>query len=310
MTAAELFAELTAQGFCLEVCDAGIGIDPASRLTDVQIQAIREHKPQLIVLLRGEPPPSAKQPQPEKPCRKKPKRVARSKATVGTDGVQPPAHGDTGADNATSGRRTVPAPAVFKAEAAWIPPCPMCGSPPPGSPNCLRCKGRAELERTRETRPKPPEYDIPNYPLCQRCWSKGYAACGPCQGAHNPALRDWEGSQNQWGFPNLRPLTAEEQSWSWRRCEVCFNPFQGPRYGIPNVCPTCRAGPAICPDCGGRDRAHLRVCRFFITNVNPLACDVCGNPLTSGVWCRHCHLKEYESIFYDLWLLKSQIANS
>jgi hypothetical protein len=34
MTATELLAELTQQGFCLDACDDGIGIKPASRLTD------------------------------------------------------------------------------------------------------------------------------------------------------------------------------------------------------------------------------------------------------------------------------------
>ena len=50
MTAAELLAELIAQGFCLDVCDGGIGVVPVSQLTDAQIQAIRERKAELRLL--------------------------------------------------------------------------------------------------------------------------------------------------------------------------------------------------------------------------------------------------------------------
>src|SRR5262249_20116568 len=183
---------------------------------------------------------------------------------------------------------------VLKAEAsaAWIPPCPMCQWPPPGSSACLRCKGIAELVRARkarsQTNEKPPADGIPNSPLCSRCWSLGYAACGPCGAAHNPALRDWDGSYTKYGFPRLRPLTEDERSWAWSRCHVCYNPYQGPRFVIPNLCPTCRAGPAICTECGGRDRAHLRVCRRYIQDTTPVACGKCGKPLPSNEWCDHC----------------------
>src|SRR5262249_30237258 len=145
----------------------GIGIEPASKLNDAQTQAIRQHKTELMVLLRGEPPPTAQELQPENPRRKKLKRVARPKAAVATDFVQKATLPEA---NPTSGQPTAPVQAVRKAEVAWTPPCPMCSLPPPGSPNCLRCKGRAELERARKARPKAAEDDIPNYPLCQRCW--------------------------------------------------------------------------------------------------------------------------------------------
>ncbi len=213
--------------------------------------------------------------------------------------VAPPASGILGLDGKRRGARPAPEqPAAAAVEAAsqaeapaeWTPPRPMCSLPPPGSPTCLRCNGATELELARRARAKsmPPRDGIPNFPLCQRCWSMGCAACGPCGAAHNPALRDWDGSYTRYGFPKLRPLTEEERSWAWRRCEVCWSPFQGPRYGIPNMCPTCRAGPAICPRCGGRDRAHLRVCPYFIPDTTHVACGQCGNPLASNGLCHLC----------------------
>src|SRR5262249_23117399 len=94
------------------------------------------------------------------------------------------------------------------AQPAWDPPSPLCDLRPPGSPHCLRCKGIAELERARkarsQTKAKPPADAVPNFPLCSRCWSLGYAACGPCGAAHNPALRDWDGAYTEHSFPRLR----------------------------------------------------------------------------------------------------------
>src|SRR5262249_5694900 len=81
MTAPELLAELTAQGFCLDVRDDGIGMEPASQLTDAQIQAIREHKVELRILLRGEPAPKAQVTAPNKTKRKPRKRVTKAPVT-------------------------------------------------------------------------------------------------------------------------------------------------------------------------------------------------------------------------------------
>jgi hypothetical protein len=55
MTAAELLADLTRQGFNLAPEGDGIGVRPARRLTEQQQEAIRAHKPALLTLLAAPP---------------------------------------------------------------------------------------------------------------------------------------------------------------------------------------------------------------------------------------------------------------
>jgi hypothetical protein len=184
MTAAQLLAELTAQGFSLEACEDGIGVVPASRLTNAQFRAIRAHKAELLVLLRAGAPPTAQRTHPEKRRRKGKKRVAAPKAAVASGGHsgQPPC-------------RPEPAP-------------------------------EAVSERKR---PKPP--------LCQSCWQRGNPNCTACSLAYDSSLALGPDGV----LYRVRPQT-EEDRLDWRRCEVCHNPFQAPRFGSPNVCPECRNG--------------------------------------------------------------------
>jgi hypothetical protein len=300
MTAAELLANLTGQGFRLVARDDGIGVKPGSRLTEAQIRAIRNHKAELLALLRAGVPSKAPKARQRKKQTKAQKRVAEPKA-----GARP---NENRGQPAASSKGALPAqeepneekPELRKPSAAdsvhterraevptaWTSLCPMCQLPPPGFPTCLRCNGVAELESARRTRSKAlarlPVDGIPNSPLCPTCSSLGYASCADCLLAHDPTL-----VRDDSMIRHVRARTAEESSWTWRRCEVCFDPFQGPRFGIPNMCPTCRAGPAICSLCGGRDRAHLQVCRRYIQDTTPLACGRCGYPLASGA-CRRC----------------------
>ena len=51
MGAPELLQHLRGAGFTIDAVDGGIRVAPASALTDAQRQAIRTHKPQLLVLL-------------------------------------------------------------------------------------------------------------------------------------------------------------------------------------------------------------------------------------------------------------------
>jgi hypothetical protein len=60
LTAALLLADLTRQGFRLDACDDGIGVVPASKLTDAQRLEIRENKDELLALLRAGKPSTAK----------------------------------------------------------------------------------------------------------------------------------------------------------------------------------------------------------------------------------------------------------
>ena len=285
MKAAELLADLRGQGFCLDACDDGIAVDPASRLTNAQIQAIREQKEELLALLRAGAPATAEGTTRKKRRGKTQKRVAAKKPVVRpmAKSERPPA-----GDGKPEPRKRCVADAVqAEAPPAWTPTCPMCGLPPPGSPTCLRCKGLAELEAARRarshTRTTSPNDGIPNVPLCSQCWSLGYASCAECQLAHDPTLQ-WDG----YILCQVRAKTEVERSWSWRRCDVCYDPFQGPRFGIPNLCPTCRAGPAICSLCGGRDRAHLRECKRYVEGTTPQACNLCGRPAACGTRCNRC----------------------
>jgi hypothetical protein len=183
MTAAQLLAELTARGFSLEAREDGIGVVPASRLTETQFQAIRAHKADLLVLLRAGAPPTAQRTLPKKRRRNGKKRVVAPKAAVapGRDSGQPPC-------------RPGPAP-----------------EPVP--------------ERKR---PKPP--------LCPSCWQRGDPNCTTCSLAYDSSLALGPDGV----LYRVRPQT-EEDRLSWRRCEVCHNPFQAPRFASPNVCSECRA---------------------------------------------------------------------
>src|SRR5215468_10924407 len=92
MTAAQLLAKLTAQGFSLEACDDGIAVVPASRVTEAQIRAIRRHEAELLVLLRVGSPPTAEEAMRNNIRKKVRKPVAASKAAVvpSGDGGPPP----------------------------------------------------------------------------------------------------------------------------------------------------------------------------------------------------------------------------
>jgi hypothetical protein len=63
VTAAELLAELVGLGFRLAVRGNDIGVAPAGRLTDAQRQVIREHKAELLALLRAGEPAAAEGPE-------------------------------------------------------------------------------------------------------------------------------------------------------------------------------------------------------------------------------------------------------
>lgn len=89
MTAAELLDDLTGRGFRLEACDDGIGVVPASRLIDTQIEAIREHKTELLVLLRSGAPPAV-----QKTASKRKQRKTRKRVAVPKNLVQPIGQGE------------------------------------------------------------------------------------------------------------------------------------------------------------------------------------------------------------------------
>ena len=138
MTAPELLAESTAQGFCLDVCDEGIGIEPASKLTDAQPQAVREHKVELRILIRGEPSPEAQVTATEKRKRKLRKRVAKTAVQKVRHEEQPP---------------TIPQAALPPAEVA-------ASSEPVEAPaaverTCCRCG------------------EVGHHPQAERCWHCG-----------------------------------------------------------------------------------------------------------------------------------------
>jgi hypothetical protein len=86
VTAASLLAELIRQGFRLDASDDGIGVVPASKLTDALRWAIREHKTELLVLLRRDVPPTGQVPAPKRKQRTSRKRAAVPKASVQPNG--------------------------------------------------------------------------------------------------------------------------------------------------------------------------------------------------------------------------------
>jgi hypothetical protein len=182
MTAAQLLAELTTQGFCLEACEDGIAVVPASQLTETQVQAIRRHKAELLVLLRVGSPPTAEEAPRNNRQEKAQKSVAAPKAAIVPSGDGGP---------------------------------PLCKPGP--APEAI----------PERTRPKPP--------LCSTCWQLGYPNCTPCSLAYDSSL-----ALGPDGVLYRVRLQTEEDRLDWRRCEVCHDPFQAPRFGSPNVCPECR----------------------------------------------------------------------
>jgi len=80
-----------------------------------------------------------------------------------------------------------------------------------------------------------PERKRPKPPLCSTCWQLGYPNCRTCCLAYDSSLELGPDGE----LYRVR-LQTEEDRLDWRRCEVCHNPFQAPRYGSPNVCPECR----------------------------------------------------------------------
>lgn len=54
MTADRILADLRAAGFTLTVNDGHLEVGPGSRLTAEQVAAIKQHRDELITLLRGD----------------------------------------------------------------------------------------------------------------------------------------------------------------------------------------------------------------------------------------------------------------
>src|SRR5262249_24885533 len=127
MTAAALLAELTAQGFCLDARNDRIGVVPASRLTNAQIQAIRKHKTELLPLLRAGAPPTA-----QRPARKKRQGKANMPVEAPKEAVAPGGH------DAQLPCKPSPVPEVIPKHKRPKPPlCQSCRQR--GSPNCPAC---------------------------------------------------------------------------------------------------------------------------------------------------------------------------
>jgi hypothetical protein len=62
LTANELLADLTRQGFRLDACEDRVGVEPASKLTESQRQPIRESKEELLALLKPATKPRSQPP--------------------------------------------------------------------------------------------------------------------------------------------------------------------------------------------------------------------------------------------------------
>src|SRR5262249_576513 len=147
MTAAELLAELTARGFRLDVCAEGIGVVPASQLTAAQIQAIRERKPELLVLLGAEASPAVQVTATKEKGRGWGKRCSGSEVPPnGERGQMPPA------SNATlppSEVAAVPAPVEARAESPAVrrTTCCRCGARiyNPTAERCWLCGGLVDV---------------------------------------------------------------------------------------------------------------------------------------------------------------------
>jgi hypothetical protein len=141
MTAAELLADLTGQAFCLDLYDEGIGIEPASRLSDAQIQAIREHKPELMILLRGDMPPSVPVTASKSKKRKTRKRVAKAPVQMAEE--QPPPTSQAPPPPAEAAAVPSPEPVEPPAPSVSVErtACRACGSPVfnPNEEKCWHC---------------------------------------------------------------------------------------------------------------------------------------------------------------------------
>jgi len=125
MTAAQLLAKLTAQGFTLEACEDGIGVVPASRLTDAQFRAIRAHKAELLVLLRAAAPPNA----PKAPCKK---RRVKTKKPVEAPAITPGGDSEQPTCNPGGAPKAIP-----ERKRRKPPLCSTCWQL--GYPNCRTC---------------------------------------------------------------------------------------------------------------------------------------------------------------------------
>jgi hypothetical protein len=138
MTAAELLADLTAQGFRLEVCEDRIAIEPGSKVTDALIHGIREHKEELRILIHGEPLPKAQVTAPEKAKRKSRKRVTEAPAQTREEQAPAPSAAAPCVEVAASPVAVPPAPeptvcrrcgATLFRGCGWNPKdgrCPQC----------------------------------------------------------------------------------------------------------------------------------------------------------------------------------------
>jgi hypothetical protein len=127
MTAANLLADLTGQGFRLVVCDKGIGVIPGSRLTKAQLRAIQKHKAELLTLLRDGAPWKAQGPVRKRKRRKASEQVAAPKASEvpNGEGEQP------------SSKPEQPLERIPEQKPPKPPLCPRCRQR--GEPNCTTC---------------------------------------------------------------------------------------------------------------------------------------------------------------------------
>jgi hypothetical protein len=145
MIAAELLADLTAQGFCLDVCEDGVGVVPASRLTEAQIQAIREHKAELLTLISNGAPSS-----PELTALKRKQRKSRKRVSVPNASAQPNGDGPQSPPASNAALLSAKLDALLSRIEASVQPsapqrhaCDRCGAPVfnPHAERCWQCGG-------------------------------------------------------------------------------------------------------------------------------------------------------------------------
>jgi hypothetical protein len=149
MIAAELLADLTAQGFCLDVCEDGIGVVPASRLTEAQIQAIREHKAELLTLISNGAPSS-----PELTALKRKQRKSRKCVSVPNASAQPNGDGPQTPPASNAALLSAKLDALLSRIEASVQPsaperttCARCGAAiyKPKEKRCWLCGGLVDV---------------------------------------------------------------------------------------------------------------------------------------------------------------------
>ena len=127
MTAAQLLAELTAQGFSLVAREGGIGVIPARRLTQTQVRAIQKRKTELLALLRAGAPPKA-----SRAPRKQRRAKAEKLVEVAKPAVRPGGNSEKAPCNPGGAPEAVP-----ERKQPKPPLCPSCWQR--GNPNCPPC---------------------------------------------------------------------------------------------------------------------------------------------------------------------------